>query len=287
MPFKEVPAPYGKLCVHSLAALELHLINTRFQQAVTAMKKFILLIVITAVSATSIAQEKDQVAEENFRKAITAAGGEDRLNTIKAPTMWMETGTYYGVGEGVPFVAQYASYWPKRWYRQMIEGKFAIGVAGDQLTLFTDEVSNGTKLSGAQAEGALYRIRVAWAQLLYPFTEDEYKLSNIPGVDVEGKPTIGIKAEKSGSAIMLYFDKSTFLLTKTEAMVAAPEMDGKLVTSETFYTDHKPFGDAKLPSKYKILYDGKLMVESETTAIKTHATIDPAWFGVEGPSRVR
>ena len=252
------------------------------------MKKYILLIVLTAIPATNIAKEKDQVAEENFRKAITAVGGEGRLNTIKAPTMWMETGTYYGMAESVPFVAQYASYWPKRWYRQSIEGQFALGVAGDQLTLFTGGVTNGKKLSGAMAEGALHRTRVAWAQLLYPLMEVEYTLSNILGVDVEGKPTVGIKAvDKWGSEIMLYFDKSTFLLTKTEAKLAAPEMDGKLVKSETFFTDHKSFGGAKLPSKYKILYDGQLMVEGETVAIKTHATIDPAWFGTEGPSRVR
>ena len=252
------------------------------------MKKYILLIAITAVSSTITAQEKDQVAEEIFRKAITAAGGEGQLNTIKAPTMWMETGTYYGMGEGVPFVAQYASYWPKRWYRQWIEGQFAMGVAGDQLTLFTDGVADGRKLSGATAEGAMHRMRVAWAQLLYPLVEDEYSLSNVPGVDVEGRPTVGIQAvDKSDSEIKLYFDKSTFMLTKIEAMVVASEMDGKLVKSETFFTDHKSFGGVKLPGKYRILYDGKLMVEGETVAIKTHATIDPAWFGADGPSRVR
>ena len=81
------------------------------------MKKCTLLIMLALMPSLSIAKEKDQVAEDNFRKAITAAGGEDRFKTIEAPTMWMETGTYYGMGEGTPFVAQYATYWPKRWYR--------------------------------------------------------------------------------------------------------------------------------------------------------------------------
>ncbi len=86
---------------------------------------------------------------------------------------------------------------------------------------------------------------------------------------------------------MLYFDNRTFLLTKTQATVAAPEMGGKLVRSETFFSDHKSFGGAKFPSKYKILFDGKLIVEGETAAIKVHATIDPAWFGTGGSARVR
>jgi hypothetical protein len=252
------------------------------------MKKYILLIALAAMPAASIAKEKDQVTEENFHRAITAAGGEERFNTIKAPTMWMETGTYYGMGTGVPFVAQYASYWPKRWYRQLIEGQFAMGVAGDQVTMFMGEGTNGRKLSGPMLEGALHQTRIAWAQLLYPLLEDEFKLSNIPGVDVEGKPTVGIKAvHDSGSEIMLYFDKSTFLLRKAEAMVAAQETGGKPVKSETFFWNHTSFGGAKLPREYKILYDGKLIIEGETVAIKIHATIDPAWFGIEGPARVR
>jgi len=252
------------------------------------MKKYILLAALAAMPAPCIADEKDPVAEANFRKAIAAAGGQGRFNTIKAPTMWMETGTYYGMGEGVPFVAQYATYWPRRWYRQFIEGQFAIGVAGKQVTLFKGDDPQGQKLSGPTHKAALHQTRVSLAGLLYPLTEDEYKLSNIPGVDVEGKPTIGIRAvHDSGSEVTLYFDKSTFLLTKIEAKVTAHEQGDKLVKSETFYSDHKSFGGVKLPSKYKILYDGKLFVEGETTAIKTHATIDPAWFGSDGPARVR
>lgn len=252
------------------------------------MNKHLLLIALAAMSVLSIAAEKDPIAEANIRKAIESAGGESRFNTIKAPTMWMETGTYYGMGEGVPFVAQYATYWPKRWYRQLIEGQFAIGVAGDQVTLFKGGGAEGQELSGPEHEAALHQIRVASAQLLYPLIEDEYTLSTIPGVAVAGKPTVGIKAvHDSGSEVTLYFDESTFLLTKIEAKVASQEQGGKLVKSETFFSDYQSFGGAKLPSKHEIHHDGELFVESETTAIKTHATIDPAWFGTDGPARVR
>ena len=251
------------------------------------MRMHLLLVTLAVMPALSIAEEKDQIAEDNFFKVIKAAGGDNRFKTIKAPTMWMETGTYYGMGEGVPFVAQYATYWPKRWYRQLIEGQFAIGVAGDQVTLFEGS-GEGRKLSGAEHEAALHQSRVTSAQLLYPLIEDDYTLSTIPGVEVKGKPTAGIRAvHDSGSEIMLYFDKSTFLLTKIEAQVASQERGGKLVKSETFFSGHQSFGGVKLPSKYKIIHDGKLFVEGETTAIKTHATIDPAWFGTNGPARVR
>jgi hypothetical protein len=192
------------------------------------------------------------------------------------------------LGEGVPFVAHYATYWPRRWHRQLIEGQFAIGVAGEQVTLFKGDDTKGQKLSGPRHEVASHQARVAWAGLLCSLIQDKYTLSNIPAVDIEDKPTIGIKAVyDSGSEVMLYFDKSTFLLTMLEAKVTAQEIGGKLVKCENFYSDHKSFGGVKLPSKYKTLYDGKLFVEGETTAIKVHATIDPAWFGTDGPARVK
>lgn len=252
------------------------------------MKNYILLIALAVMPALSAAAEKDQIAEANFRKAIKSAGGVKRFGAIKAPTMWMEKGTYHGMGEGVPFVAQYAAYWPKRWYRQLVEGQFAIGVAGEQATLFQGGGPEGRKLSGPTKESALHQIRLAWAQLLFPLTEDDYTLSNLPDIDVGGRPAVGVKAaHDSGSEVMLYFDKGTFLLTKIEATVAAPEQGGKRVKVETFYSDHKSFGGVKLPSRFKTLRDGKLFVEGERTAVKTHATIDPAWFGAEGPARVR
>ncbi|MGB0579647.1 MAG: hypothetical protein ACPGVU_08105 [Limisphaerales bacterium] len=250
------------------------------------MKTF-LLLALAVMPMVSMAAEKDPVAEGNLRKAIRSAGGQ-RLNTLKAPTMWMERGTYHGMDEGTPFVAQYATYWPRRWYRQLVEGKFAIGFAGEQVSVFRAGRNEGPQITGSSRESALHHNRVAWAQLLYPLLESEYSLATIPGVEVAGKATIGIKAvHESGSEVRLFFDQRTFLLTKTEAKVVANEMGGKLVKSETFFSDHKRFGGTKLPGKYRILYDGKLIVESERVAIKSHATIDPAWFGVEGPARVR
>ncbi len=250
-------------------------------------KHLLLLIVLLSIAASGIAQEPQPDSDSNFRKAVAAAGGSARFKTLQAPTMWMETGTYYGMGEGIPFVNQYASYWPKRWYRQLVEGQFAIGVAGEQVTIFMPGDTNGTKLTGEIQDAALHQARVGWAQLLYPLFDDDYTISNIEGVDVDGKATVGVRAKhKSGSELKLYFDARTFLLAKSTATLFAREKGG-MVESETFYSQHQSFGGVTLPGKYRTLYDGELFTEGEITAIKVHATIDPAWFGVEGPARVR
>lgn len=241
---------------------------------------------LAALSSLSAFAEKDEVAESNFSKAIKAAGGEGRFNSLKAPTMWMLKGTYYVGDQDVPFVTHCASYWPKRWYRRLVEERIGVGVAGEQVTLFDTGGTEGEKLTGDAQQAFLHRVRVYQSRLLYPLLEDDYALTSIPGVDVGGKATVGIKAaHKAGSEILLYFDAKTFLLTKIEAKVE--DFRGNEVKSETTFSEHQSFGGAKLPSKYKRYYDGKLVAEGETVAIKTHATIDPAWFGTEGPARVR
>ena len=70
-------------------------------------------------------------ANDILQRAIKAAGGAGRIGALKTPMMWMEKGTYYGQGEGMPYIAQYAAKWPD-WYRQEIEGKFVITVNGDK-----------------------------------------------------------------------------------------------------------------------------------------------------------
>ena len=73
----------------------------------------------------SHARSDDREAREILQRAIGAVGGERTLDRLKAPMMWMETGTFYGMGDAVPYVAQYAAAWPD-WHRLEIEGAFTV-----------------------------------------------------------------------------------------------------------------------------------------------------------------
>lgn len=235
-----------------------------------------LLVTIGILSFASNGRAEGEEAHEILQLAIKAVGGESNLARLKSPMMWMERGTFHGMGEGVPFVGQYAAKWPD-WYRQEIENAFTITVSGDKA--WVAGATGVRQLAGAQLEERMTQIRVAWAERLFPLADKPYKLSTIAGIEVGARATVGIKASHPDHRdVKFYFDRETYLIAKIETMVVSPQHGPKPVLSEAFYTAHKSFGGVKLPSKYKLMYDKKLFVEAETIDYKFGATLDPKHF---------
>jgi hypothetical protein len=232
--------------------------------------------VLVAASSASTGLADDHEAQQILNRAIKAAGGNRSLDRLKSPMMWMERGTFYGMGEGSPYVGQYAAKWPD-WYRQEIENAFAISINVD--AAWVTGADGVKKLAGADLEERLKQVRVAWAERLFPLTDKAYELTTVDGVDIDGRATVGINAAHSdGRDIKLFFDKQTYLIAKIETKVISPQFGPKPVTSETFYTDHKSFAGVLMPSKYKLYYGKKLFVEGETVDYKIGATLDPKHF---------
>ena len=244
------------------------------------MRKLMLFTLTMAIGVTTfmskgLAEDEDD-AEKIVQHAIKAVGGERRLAILKSPMMWMERGTFYGMGEGLPYVAQYAAKWPDL-FRQEIEDAFTITVNKDKAWM--SSAAGVRKLAGAQLDERLKQVRVAWAERLFPLMDKAYKLSTIDGIGVDGRPTMGIKASHAdGRDIKFFFDKETYLIAKIETMVISPQHGPEPVLSETFYSDHKSFGGVTMPSKYKLKYNQKLFVEGETIDYKVAATLDPEHF---------
>ena len=230
---------------------------------------------VTAFTSKGLAEDEEE-AKKIVQRAIKAVGGERRLAILKSPMMWMERGTFYGMGEGLPYVAQYAAKWPD-WFRQEIENAFTITVSNDKAWM--SSAAGVRKLTGAQLEERLKQVRAAWAERLFPLLDKTYKLRTIDGIEVDGRPTVGIKASHAdGRDIKFFFDKETYLIAKIETMVISPQHGPEPVLSETFYSDHKSFGGVTMPSKYKLKYNQKLFVEGETIDYKVAATLDPEHF---------
>ncbi len=58
-------------------------------------------ILVLAVALGSKGLAQDQDAKQILQRAIKAAGGTRSLDRLKSPMMWMERGTFYGMGEGL------------------------------------------------------------------------------------------------------------------------------------------------------------------------------------------
>ena len=180
---------------------------------------------------------EDQEAEQILSQAMNAAGGQRNLERLKGPTMWMERGTFYGMGDGVPYVRQYASKWPN-WYRQEVENAFAITASGEDAWVTSP---NGVqRLEGAQLAEQMKQVQAAWAGRLFPLKDKAYSLRKIDGITVNGKPTVGIEATHSKhGAIKFYFDRETHLVSKIEQMVISPQHGPEPVLSEIYLVLHR------------------------------------------------
>ena len=211
-----------------------------------------------------------------LQQAIEAVGGTARLAVLQAPMMWMERGTFYGMGSGIPFVRQYAARWPD-WYRQEVENAFVITVSGNKAWVSSD--SGVQLLAGDRWKEQLLQVRAAWAERLFPLTSADYVLSKIEGIPVAGRATVGFRASHpSHRDIKFYFDAETYLIAKIETMVVSPQSGPDPVPSEAYYADHQSFSGVKMPAKFKLFYGGKLFVEGEVVDYKMGATLDPQQF---------
>lgn len=229
-----------------------------------------LVIGITAFARNGKADHHE--AGKILQRAIKAAGGEGRIRALKRPMMWMETGTYYGDGEGTPYVAQYAAKWPD-WYRQEIEGAFSFTVNDDEA--WVSGAAGVQNLAGLQLVEMVKQTRLAWAERLFPLTDNSYTLSTIDSIKVNGRSTVGIKASHAdGGDIKFYFDQKTYLIAKIEAMVISPQHGPDPVLREAFYTGRSSYG----PEKFKVNYDNKLFFEGQTIDYKVGATLNPELF---------
>jgi hypothetical protein len=209
-------------------------------------------------------------------KAIKAAGGEDKLAQFKSET-FREKGTYYGMGDGLPYTGAYSVQWPDH-FRMEIEGVFILVVAGDKGWM------KGDKGAMALTEKQLMRekrnLYGGYVATLLPLKDKSYTLTAVPDAKIGDKPALAVRVTRKDSPeVTLFFDKETGLLGKVEQMVLPSEdAEAKEVKQETLLSEYKEFEGCKIPTKVIARRNGKVYVEAEMTDIKPVKKFDEKVF---------
>lgn len=226
------------------------------------------------VAVCGLARSGDGDTRDLVVKAIKAMGGEKNLAKQQSMT-WKEKGTYYGMGEGLPYTGVYAIQHPDK-FRMEIEGVFIIVVNGDKgWTKAGDDVK---EMSKEELELQQHNLRAGWVQSLLPLTGKEYKLTSLGEVKVEGQAALGVKAtRKDYPDVKLYFDKKTHMLVKSEHMTKDP-MTKKDVNAEAYFSGYKEVEGSQVPTKTTIKHDGKKFVEAEQFEILPGAKLSDKTF---------
>ncbi len=208
-------------------------------------------------------------------KAIEAMGGAAKLERNKAAT-WTEKGTYYGMGDGLPYTGSYAVQWPDR-FRMEIHGVFTMVINGDQGWMKSDK---GTEEMAKDVVAARARDHKAgWVTTLIPLKNKAFKLSSLPEAKVGDQPVRGVVVRrKDYPDVKLFFDKKTGLLLRSEYKSQVPELKLKEVAMESTFGDYREIEGAKVPCHIVMKRAGKRFVEADIHDYKAAGKLDAKVF---------
>jgi len=229
-----------------------------------------------AVSPSPLRAADPSDATAVVKKGIEFLGGEKTLKSFKAAT-YSDKGTYYGMGDGLPYTGKFAVLWPDK-FRMEIVGIFTSVVDGKTgWTSMQGMVKEMSKKEVAAAEQGHYESLVTQ---LHPLLDGKtFKLS------LDGKATVGktkavvVKvSRKDRPDVRLFFNPATGELVKSETMAIPEDLSDKRVKQESFYSDYKTAKGIKYPSKFLILRGGKKYIESTITAYTPLETLPAKTF---------
>jgi len=207
-------------------------------------------------------------------KAIKAVGGEDKLKKHNAQT-WREKGTYYGMGDGIPYTGKYAVQWPDQ-FRMEIEGVFIIVLTKDKAWVS----ANGETKELTPEEFANQRKAhlAGWVTTLLPLKDKSFALAALGKAEVDKKPAVGVKVtRKDIPDVSLYFDQDSGVLVKSTFKVFSDEQK-KEVKQDIYYQNYREVEGAKVPGRIVIHRDGKRFVEADNSDLKAAGKLDDKIF---------
>jgi hypothetical protein len=224
------------------------------------------------VGSTGDSKEARAVLE----KSIKAVGGEKALAKHKAANL-KEKGTYYGMGEGIPYTGSYAYQYPAQ-FRMEIESVFIIVFDTDKGWVSGGgEVKEMTKEQVAVQKGEQ---QVRYMSSLVPLRDKAFTLTLLPDAKVDKQDARVVKAtRKDWPEMKLYFDKATDYVIKIEYKTVAEDLGNKEVTMDVVMSDFKDVDGVKIGHKRLVNRDGKRFVEAEITEYVAVGKLDAKTFG--------
>lgn len=241
-------------------------------------------IVVALLAAVGVARsDGDSDLRAVIAKAIKARGPA----ASEAKYMGLEmkgTGTYYGLGEGIPFTGD--------WH---IKGKsktrYSLEIKVMDQTLTITQVLNGDKgwkkindtampLEGAELAEEKAEQFAKWVTTLTPLKDKAFKLAALGEVKIGDRAATGIRVSHAGQRdVNLFIDNANHLLVKTEHQVKdAKGGNDTEMAQESYYSTFKEANGFKFPTKIEIKRDGKRYVEAEINDYLPLENVDDSLF---------
>ena len=116
------------------------------------------------------------------------------------------------------------------------------------------------------------RLYGEWLGTLLPLDDDEFRLTTVMEIVIEGRPAVGVNvAHEDRPDVQMYFDKETFALVKL-----ARKLDGRVL--EEYYDDYADLDGLVYPKKQVNHGNGSKTSELHTTELKFLDAVEDKTF---------
>lgn len=223
------------------------------------------------------AADDDDAAHALVGRAVLAMGGSQAVQKTKNQII-DDTGTYYGMGDGLPYKGRFVAAYPDR-YRMEIEGQFVHVTDGDKA--WVSAMGNVMDLDGVAREVAVKGILASYAVSLIPLEkrDEAFKLGLAKSEAIEGQECPGITIDHEGmSTVTIHFSPKTGLIKKTSFMTRSAESNYEETREDVIIHEYKVFDGVQTPAKITIFHDGEKFVESNPQNVTYPDSIDEAEF---------
>jgi hypothetical protein len=242
-------------------------------------------LTLSAVSAVLLfgwvgAVRAEETAQDIVLRAVKAHGGEERLSRVRADKVKVK-GTFFVADKETPFTGETTVQLPNQ-FRNLMQ------LTGDhKVTLL--QILNGEKVyvtidgqpqkveptAVAEMRETMQVDRVV--RLVPLLTDKAYTLEALGESKIGDDAVLGVKASRKGAKdVVLYFNKDSALLVKTEH--STDDGSGKVVLQEEYYSDFRDVEGYKRPLKIIAYRGGKKIMEAELVEVKYLDKVDESEF---------
>lgn len=229
------------------------------------------------IASPAFADEAEIKARKIIDRGIQSLGGKKALKKTRV-ILIEEEGTYYGMGQGLPYKGRYYMAMPDR-TRFEILNAFLIVRDGKKGWMSTQGIT--TPLTDAQIRESMREAHCQHVASLIPLAKpsEKFKLTLAGEEEIEGEVCDGVNIDVEGQRqTQLYFSRKTGLLKRTSYVVAPEELGGKEVVDSILHLDYKEIDGVQVSMTQKITRDGKRFVEGKVTKIEFPEKADDSEF---------
>jgi hypothetical protein len=242
----------------------------------TAIRSAAFLIVFTGAARAA----DDESPRAVIERAIKAHGGQERLEKIKADRVTVKGKLFIRDVEG-ELTGETTVHLPSQ-FRSVVEVTFPkekIKIVqllnGDKAVVTKNGAPQDVVPSALTEMREILHLDRA-TRLTALLSDKAFELAGLGESKVMDKPVVGVKVSAKGYAdILMYFDKDSGLLVKTEHELSVGEVK---VKQEEYYSDFKDADGYKRPMKLVAYRAGKKLMEVETVEVKYLDKVDEKIF---------